>query len=241
MAITKLRHDAIESFLNEPEVGMGIQVGKREDNDEFVLVISAQTAAIIDDEAIGQLSELRQRYWLSRDADWAQQISDFEQWRRGLPPSRPIIPVPPAIAAVVAPLLVRGFKIGPDAIPSPPPKHLPFQTVTGGDDVFYRWEPYPTSRRVLQSSSNVLPETYAAPYSEAQFVPTGFGAVGRFALPSVFPACWRWEIQPNAGTQIRCGASIPLFGQSGGGVEVMFPNGAINRGPIANPVVLPIL
>ena len=40
---------------------------------------------------------------------------------------------------------------------------------------------------------------------------------------------------------MKYGASVPLYGQSGGGVEVMFPKGTKNRGPIANPVVLPIL
>ena len=39
----------------------------------------------------------------------------------------------------------------------------------------------------------------------------------------------------------ECGASVPLYGQSGGGVEVRFPTKATNRGPIPNPIVLPVM
>jgi hypothetical protein len=58
------------------------------------------------------------------------------------------------------------------------------------------------------------------------------------ALPSFFPAIFRWRIQPVLGSSILCGAVVPMFGQSGGGVEVCFDQPAQNVGPIANPVVL---
>lgn len=85
------------------------------------------------------------------------------------------------------------------------------------------------------------PGTFTAPASEAPFIASGFGAVGRFALPNLSPANWRWEIRPPSGTPFRCGASVPLYGQAGGGVEVEFSQGFANVGPIANPVVLPAL
>ena len=66
-------------------------------------------------------------------------------------------------------------------------------------------------------------------------------AVARFALPNLMPACYRWELQPDSGTLIECGASVPLYGQSGGGVEVRFPKDTNNRCPIADPVILPPL
>jgi hypothetical protein len=40
---------------------------------------------------------------------------------------------------------------------------------------------------------------------------------------------------------VNCGASVPLNGQSGGGVEVLFPKDFNNRGAIANPVILPVM
>jgi hypothetical protein len=57
-------------------------------------------------------------------------------------------------------------------------------------------------------------------------VPSGFSAVGRFALPSLLPAIWRREIVPPLGTTYLCGAVVPMYGQAGGGVEVKFDNGA---------------
>jgi hypothetical protein len=71
------------------------------------------------------------------------------------------------------------------------------------------------------------------------FVTSGFGAVGRFALPSLSPACWRWELRPPPAIMFRCGASVPPYRQSGGGVEAEFPAGFVNVGAIASPVILP--
>jgi hypothetical protein len=46
---------------------------------------------------------------------------------------------------------------------------------------------------------------------------------------------------PDANTDIECGASVPLYGQSGGGVEIKFVKHTNNRCAIASPVVLPAL
>lgn len=119
--------------------------------------------------------------------------------------------------------------------------HLPFVGTCGGGEVYYRWEPFPTSRRIDQKTGKISAGTFTAPASEVQFVASGFGAVGRFALPNTSPANWRWEIRPPSGTLFRCGASVPLYGQAGGGVEVEFHQGFANVGPIANPVVMPSL
>jgi hypothetical protein len=130
------------------------------------------------------------------------------------------------------------------APPAPPTHiygHLCFTRTSEPNDVFYRFEPWPKSYRIDPSKREISPGTYACPASEQPFVPTGFAAVGRYALPNIAPACFRWEIQPNAKTKFACGASVPLYGQSGGGVEVCFLNRTKNRGPIANPVVLPPL
>lgn len=102
---------------------------------------------------------------------------------------------------------------------------------------------YPTSRKIDRSVNppTIAQDTYAAPASEAPFAVTGFAAVARFALPNLMPACFRYELQPVAGTLIECGASVPLYGQSGGGVEVKFTNLTNNRCAIADPIILPAL
>ncbi len=48
---------------------------------------------------------------------------------------------------------------------------------------------------------------------------TGFGAVGRYALPIPAPAVYVFQYQLPAGTVMRVGTVSPMFGQSGGGVE----------------------
>ncbi len=119
--------------------------------------------------------------------------------------------------------------------------HLPLMGTTGKTEVFYRCEVFAKSFRIDQTGSKIRGGTYAFPASDLAFVPTGLAAVGRYSLPLLFPAVYRWELQPVAGAAIRCGACVPAFGQSGGGVEVFFNALTTNRGPIANPVKLPVL
>lgn len=100
--------------------------------------------------------------------------------------------------------------------------HLPFRKVTATDhERFVRFTLFPTDRRVDPDTGEVLPGTFAAPASEERVVHGGFAAVGRFALPSLHPAVWRRDIIPPANTPYMAGAVVPMFGQAGGGAEVM--------------------
>jgi hypothetical protein len=143
---------------------------------------------------------------------------------------------------------VMGFILNPIGYLPPTPRrlgyiygHLPFTGATQAGDVFYRCEHWPTSRRVLRGTNDVLAGTYGFPASELNFVPTGFAAVGRYALPDLPPACRRYEITPPTGWTLQCGACVPLYGQAGGGVEVMFPKRFKNAVTIPPPTVLPPL
>ena len=51
-----------------------------------------------------------------------------------------------------------------------------------------------------------------APESEVPFVPTGFVAVGRFALPNSIPASFHYEIEAPVGTSVDFGTVAPAFG-----------------------------
>jgi hypothetical protein len=142
--------------------------------------------------------------------------------------------------------LVMGFILNPlGYLPPTPPRpayiygHLPFDGITQVNDVFYRCEHWLTSRRVLLATGDVLRGTYGFPESELPFVPTGFAAVGRYALPNLPPACRRYEIRPPSSYKLKCGAAVPLYGQAGGGVEVMFPHDFRNSvAPIPPPTIL---
>jgi len=82
-----------------------------------------------------------------------------------------------------------------------------------------------------------LAGTYAAPESEVPFVPTGFVAVGRFALPNTLPASFHYLIEAPAGTSVDFGTVAPAFGQAGGGVEAYFASAVTNAKVPPAPVV----
>ena len=66
------------------------------------------------------------------------------------------------------------------AMPSSLVKHVSLTA----NRVFHRFSAFNPDRRVDPITGSFLPGTYAAPESEIPFVPTGFTAVGRFALPN---------------------------------------------------------
>ena len=78
--------------------------------------------------------------------------------------------------ALVMGFILHSYGYLPAALPRPAYiyGHLPFSGVTQTGDVFYRCEHWPTSRRVLRGTDEVLAGTYGFPASELNFVPTGF-------------------------------------------------------------------
>jgi hypothetical protein len=266
MTILRLPDDIADDFSKQPEVLPGIQMGlwrrKRR-----CLIVGDLVVLIFDKSLRDEFESFYASTW-GRDAGAsARNIEQaYRSWLRELEETGEVEPVRSSRREISR--LVSEYTYDdppPDTDngdrPAPPDRsdldrnrsderpqglpdqygHLPFKSLTKEREVFYRWESWPDSRRVLQNEKRIKPQTFAAPQSEVPFAPTGFGAVARFALPSFFPHVFRWEIQPDAGTTIFCGAVVPMFGQSGGGVEVYFVDGAHNRGPIANPVVLPTM
>lgn len=75
------------------------------------------------------------------------------------------------------------------AMPSSLVKHV----VLSANRVFHRFSAFNPDRRVDPVTGSFLPGTYAAPESEVPFVPTGFVAVGRFALPNNLPASYHYR------------------------------------------------
>lgn len=91
---------------------------------------------------------------------------------------------------------------------------------------YYRFSAGPRDKRVAPNG-DFLPGTYATTYADFQFVPSGFAAVGRYALPN--PASARFVLQiVTFDTPTKMGTAAPNFGQAGGGVEVLFASGARN-------------
>jgi len=92
---------------------------------------------------------------------------------------------------------------------------------------YYRFCPYSIDKRV-DRAGNFRPGTYGTTYADLHFVPSGFAAVGRYALPNPASAAFISSIvtfdRPNL-----VGTATPNFGQAGGGVEVLFNAGATNQ------------
>lgn len=110
------------------------------------------------------------------------------------------------------------------ALPSSLVKHVKL----AANRVFYRYSAFNPDRRVDPKTGNFLAGTYATPESEAPLVPTGFVAVGRFALPVNLPASHRYEIEAPIGTGADFGTVAPAYGQAGGGVEAFFAKAVVN-------------
>jgi len=257
MSIYRLIDDRDYGEISVPEASTGLRLGYFLRLEKYFLIVADQVGVVFDNKVSDDLNQFygaafgfeskikvdrfdsvssRIETWLGTlpKHELGKEYQDFpvgkseffsilaEIQSGQMPP--PLPPSRPDLATVGSPPTIGSLP--------------PFETHTRHDAVFYRFEPWPTSKRINQANFSIAPQTYAAPSSELAFAPTGFAAVARYALPLYFPAVFRWELQPQTSTPIRCGAVVPRFNQSGGGVEVYFAKQVTNRGPIANPVVL---
>jgi hypothetical protein len=254
MGLFCLTEEQAKAFEIEPEIVMGLHVARVEPSKgerELALVLGGSVLLTYDGDLPSDLERSAAELWFlhSRDPETgpipASVMEQFELWKTGLG-GRSVQPLSDRgalsmIAAYTLPL--------PPTAPPPPPRplvvfgHLPFSGSTGVGESYFRFEPWPTSRRINQpTSGGVLAGTYTVPRSELPFLPTGFAAVARCALPNLLPACFKWELQPPSNTPFRCGASVPLYGQAGGGVEVEFPSAFGDvRGAVPAPNIIPAL
>jgi hypothetical protein len=245
-------------FEEAPEADMGLHFAKV--GDELAFVLSGRVLmipAIHEGEAQKRSDALAKKLWFGPEvrkyggevtARISAGMTDREiEDEESLIDALYDAPHNVSFAGPMDPLVMGFILHSYGYLPPAPPRpayvygHLPFSGVTQPGDVFYRCEHWANSRRVLRGTDEVLANTYGFPASESNFVPTGFAAVGRYALPDLPPACRRYEITPPTGYTVQCGACVPLYGQAGGGVEVMFPKRFKNAVTIPPPIVLPPL
>jgi hypothetical protein len=247
MQLLRLRQSDQDKFDEITEVAMDVHFAQS--SGQFYLVIGSRVSIVLNEKTFTEPRvDVIEEPWMSRGTASRERTGAFEKWLARLNEA-PVLAAATPVEAWLS--FWNAFSpVTPNfPLPPPPPRpswiygHLPFSTSTYPETIIYRWEAFPTSRRIDRNANppTIAANTYASPASEAPFALTGFAAVARFALPNLMPACFRWEIQPVAGTRLECGASVPLYGQSGGGVEVKFTSVANNRCPIADPVVLPAL
>jgi hypothetical protein len=234
-----------KEFVRMTEAAMDCHLATS-DGDDVFLVVGCRVAIRLDNRTLAEAeSDYLSQPWLRPVFEGEDRIDAFESWLKNLTPAPELQPVPPAEAWKLYAASMTPVPHSP--LPPAPVRpafiygHLPFVATTLSDTLIYRWEAFPKSLRIIRTVNppTIAADTYAAPSSEVPFALTGFAAVARFALPNLMPACFRYELQPLTGTVLECGASVPLYGQSGGGVEVMFRGNTDNRCSIADPVVLP--
>jgi len=93
---------------------------------------------------------------------------------------------------------------------------------------FFRFTSSQIDRRFNTTNSSLSSNTYLTTANDQSFVNSGFGVVGRYALPMPVPASYLHEYEIPAQTNLEVGTVAPQFGQAGGGVEVK-TIGAVNN------------
>jgi len=254
MPLYRLAKDDIVLSAGWPEFAMGVQIVVCEiDGREVIGVVLGDLVFMTrDEESYRQLSELFREPWSFKEllagygalpdatpleGPEPRENPTFYSWWRRLPEAglRRALTGPQ-----ISTWLTANYMPPRPARPRSLYGHLPYSFDAGQEDVFYRYEAWPVSRRIHRSLGQIDKGTFACPASEKRFVRCGFAAVGRYALPDLMPACWRWKLKPAPGSLLDIGACVPLYGQAGGGVEVCFRNDTTTREPISLPRILPI-
>lgn len=93
--------------------------------------------------------------------------------------------------------------------------------------IFYRCLSSAVDPRYV--SGQLSAGTYLTTRLDTTYVNSGFATVGRFALPIPLPACHVIQYELSPGVIINVGTVAPMFGQSGGGVEVQVLTAQVAR------------
>lgn len=110
-------------------------------------------------------------------------------------------------------------------------------TSTGRDEIFKRFSHFKNDFRVT-SGRGLSPGTFATTALDAIHVKTGMDAVHRYALPDKRPANQRFTIAPPQSTPLQRGVAQPAYGETGGGVEVIFVDGSPDN-TVSGPEEIP--
>jgi hypothetical protein len=85
----------------------------------------------------------------------------------------------------------------------------------------------PAVRKWWAATNTLKKDTYLTSQLDRHHADTGFGSVGRYALPLPIPISTVIEYTLPVGKDIEVGKVAPLFGQAGGGVEIKLMNDTV--------------
>lgn len=212
MSIWVLSAAQLRDLENVPETGMGFHVV--EDNGRYAAVLAdGRTLPLYQHPQLYDVKDLI-------DGDpipTATSTQLLNVTRAGI--SR-------AAASLALVTLVPGYGGSAGALP------LIGQVRLKNNTRFYRYVGRPIAGSPLPRSSDprfvttsagggtLAPGTFLTTTLDRPLVSSGFGAVGRFSLPLPVPASQVFEYELPKGAHLKVGTVSPMFGQSGGGVEV---------------------
>jgi hypothetical protein len=222
-----------QAFDETPELGMGYHFGKVHSSGAGVIVLNALFALgpeeIMDAKTTRDLLLFEELFkstfseidFTSKDKDlWADDVQKIASCSEILP-SDDITLFEKYFHELVSNM--KRYKSSPKLHGSPP---YPLRTRNGHD--FVRFTSFRRDRRLLPDGS-LRPGTYVTSANDGNHVPSGFAAVGRYALPNPVPAINRFHIAITGSVSGQMGTVSPAFGQAGGGVEIEFVGGAPPR------------
>ncbi len=235
MKVWNLNEQAIKSLSELPETGMGFQIVEAICWGETRPFIIFNSELAIDISALGLIRSDDPSVFLKNGLSIIESLKGHRETLFSAPSphsfkllSSRISTEPSYISKGVAPLYASM------------PSSLVKKVILRENRIFHRFSAFNPDRRVDPLTGDFLPGTYATTESEVPFVPSGFAAVGRFALPNNLPASNHYVIEAPEGITVEFGTVAPAFGQAGGGVEAYFQSAVKNQQvPPTTPSRLP--
>lgn len=190
MSLKRLNSEDSERFPKFEEVAMGLQVVRTSEAYGWLAYVLGDLVLMtLDGNTEEQLANLLTQPWMQSAprVDRKGQLKEggFEQWLQSLPEAEPLPDPMPRSELAAFGLSVPPYLPPAPARPSGVYGHLPFGWHCGPNDVFYRYEPWPMSRRIDPFRQTIRQGKYASPASALSFNRTGFAAVARYALPGL--------------------------------------------------------
>lgn len=209
MALLRVTSDSTEKLLEQPETGMGYQIIY--DRGIRYLVFNSLIALPFSDYKSNRID--------SRDVEYLSGNPDLDE----LPAWLELISFSNEAETCVS-ILDKQINSSDPGITLPDVVSGPPAWLAKVPRSYYRFSPFHKDRRI-DPNGDFRPGTYATTFNDLAFVPSGFAAVGRYALPNPASACQVFQIV-TWDPPTYMGTATPNFGQAGGGVEVLFKNGA---------------
>ena len=233
MMVWNLSEEAINSLRGLPETGMGFQLVEAINWDMQFIVFNSELA--IDISALDLIRSDDPSVFLKNGLSIIEFLKGHKETMYSAPS-------PHSFKLLSSRISTESSHISKGVVPlyAAMPSSLVKKVILRENRIFHRFSAFNPDRRVDPLTGDFIPGTYAATESEVPFVPSGFAAVGRFALPNNLPASHHYVIEAPAGIAVEFGTVTPAFGQAGGGVEAYFQSAVKNQQvPPTSPSRLP--